>query len=117
MEIYPQFETVPYKALQMYHRQAEGIIQERRYHQYYEEAMGLWMAHHCTLYNMGKDAVNGAGATGSVTSKSVDGVSVSYDVNGINGDFNGAGTFKLTLYGQRLLTIVRIVGKGGMQIW
>ena len=35
----------------------------------------------------------------------------------VTGDFNGWGTYKLTLYGQQFVTIARLVSMGGMTVW
>ena len=49
-------------------------------------------------------------------SKSVDGLSISYDLLGITDDLQGYGTWKLTAYGQQLVTLTKIYGHAGMWV-
>ena len=53
-------------------------------------------------------------ATGIVASKSVGGVSVSYDTG--SGSMAGAGQYNLTTYGQQYYALEQIVGAGGIQL-
>lgn len=53
-------------------------------------------------------------ALGVVSSKSVNGVSVSYDTN--LGGIAGSGDWNLTTYGIRFLSFARMFGSGGVQI-
>ena len=71
-------------------------------------AMALYAAHFLSL-QYGK---NNAGGVGIVTSKSVDGASVSYDA--ATGSEEGAGAWNLTQYGRELFQLTRIYG---MAVW
>jgi len=44
-------------------------------------------------------------------------VSVSYDFNTVAQDFDGWGTYKLTLFGQQFITMAKLVSMGGMVVW
>ena len=87
--------------------------------------MCLYVAHMMVLYmqmiqNPNDDSManvlRNALPTGISTSKSVDGLSISYDLMGLESDFSGYGTWKLTKYGQQLITLSRIYGKPGMWV-
>ena len=63
-----------------------------------------------------QSALQGALPTGVATSKSVDGLSISYDLMGMTDDLQGYGTWKLTSYGQQLVTLTKIYGHAGMWV-
>ena len=44
------------------------------------------------------------------------GLSISYDLLGITDDLQGYGTWKLTAYGQQLVTLTKIYGHAGMWV-
>lgn len=74
----------------------------------------LFVAHNLALQKRAeKDAQFGkipGQATGPVTSKSVDKVSVSHDTASIAEE--GAGAFNLTTYGQQYIRLARLIGAG-----
>lgn len=126
--MYPQFDNeniIPSTMVQMYIDLANASINQRRWQGYWQVAMGWFVAHFCTLYIQGTadptggaSAVLAAGQTkGLNTSESVGDVSVSIDYNLIAQDLNGWAAWKLTIYGQQLATIGKLVGKGGMYVW
>lgn len=129
--IYPQFKEiggsrkVPAPIIEMYLALAHTCVKEARWHDYWEMAIGLYVAHFCTLWLQGTaDPAGTAGqviaagqARGVMTSKSVGDVSVSYDFGMVAEDLNGWAAWKLTSYGQQLATFGRLVGKGGMYIY
>ena len=129
---YPQFGTndsgvyvVPQTVIQAFIDLAQASIQQARWRNQWQFGMGLFVAHYCTLYlqtladpNSGAQQVWDAGrARGVILSESAGGVSVSYDPN-LAGrdqpDMKGWGAYHLTEFGQQLITIGRLVGKGGM---
>ena len=129
---YPQFgpdsegkDIVPQTVVQMYLDLANACIKETRWHSYWATAMGWFVAHFCTMYlqgaadpNSGAAAAIAAGqAKGLDTSEAVDGVSVSMDYELIGRDLEGWAAWKLTIYGQQLATIGKLVGKGGMYVY
>lgn len=83
-----------------------------------DEGLELFTAHHIVLAQQNtKSAASGAAPgtnTGSVTSKSVDKVSVSYDTNASL--VMGAGHWNLTTYGIQFIMMAKMVGAGGVQI-
>ena len=85
--------------------------------------MGLYIAHMSVLYlkaNQGDPtslgAIQSSVPSGVATSKSVDGLSISYDLLGTTDDFAGYGTWKLTTYGQQLITLTKMYGNSGMWV-
>lgn len=124
---YPQFvaAVIPDVIVQMYIDLADACIKEARWHTSWKVAMGLFVAHFCTMYLQGTaDPASGAAAVlaagqakGLNTSESVGDVSVSMDYNTIAQDLEGWAAWKLTIYGQQLATIGKLVGKGGMYIY
>nr|WP_285860321.1 DUF4054 domain-containing protein [Brevibacillus sp. MER 51] len=132
VSIYPQFGpdtngkyVVPLEIVQMYIDLANTCIKEARWHSYWKVAMGWFVAHFSTLYlqgtadpNSGAAGVLKAGQSrGLATSKSAGDVSVSTDYSMIGQDLDGWAAWKLTIYGQQLATVGRIVGKGGMYVY
>ncbi|MEK8128669.1 DUF4054 domain-containing protein [Paenibacillus filicis] len=132
LQVYPQFgkdssgkEVVPEFMIHMYTDLANASIQEARWHSYWRVAMGWFIAHFLTLYlqgladpDGGAAAVMAAGqAKGLNTSESVGDVSVSMDYSQIGQDLDGWAAWKLTIYGQQLATVGKLMGKGGMYIY
>lgn len=68
---------------------------------------GLYAAHYLTVTKEGS-------ALGAVSSKSVDGVSVSYDTG--SSSEAGAGFWNATPYGRELYKLFRIFGAGAVQL-
>ncbi|MFC3768367.1 DUF4054 domain-containing protein [Paenibacillus sp. GCM10012303] len=131
-DVYPQFGpdgngnyVVPVIVMQMYLDLANVSILVSRWHSYWRAAMCWFIAHFCTLYLQSVADPNG-GAAGAIaagqakglnTSESVGDVSVSMDYNTIAQDLDGWAAWKLTIYGQQLATIGKLVGKGGMYVY
>lgn len=131
-EVYPQFGknkegnyAVPTIVSEMYLDMANSCIKESRWHNHWKFGMCLFIAHFCTLYLQGLADVNGgiagiveAGkAKGVDTSISVGDVSVSTDYSIVTSDLNGWNGWSLTTYGQQLITLGRLLGKGGMYVY
>lgn len=124
-EFYPQFEgQVPETVIQSFINLASANLNIERWHNSWRFGMALFIAHFLTLYvkTCGtEDEPNTNLASGNVrgiqTSKSVDGVSVSYDVSAVLTELDGWGSYKLTEYGIQLLTMARLLGKGNMYVW
>lgn len=122
---YPQFEgQVPSVVVQTFINLASANINKARWHKSWSFGMALFIAHFLTLYvktSGTADNPNTNLASGNIrgiqTSKSVDGVSVSYDVSSVLSELDGWGSYKLTEYGIQLLTIARLLGKGGMYVF
>jgi hypothetical protein len=115
---------VPQAVQQMYLNLAHACIKETRWHSSWSLAMGWFIAHFLTLYIQGMADPNGkegavlkAGqAQGLQTSVSVGDVSVSTDYSIIANSVNGWAQWKLTIYGQQLMQIGRLIGIGAMYV-
>lgn len=82
-----------------------------------KHAMGLYVAHFLSVG--GKDACgaysgDGSGALGVVSSKSVDGASVSYDTG--SSSETGAGFWNATAFGRELWQLMQVYGAGAIQL-
>ncbi|HBC94291.1 MAG TPA: DUF4054 domain-containing protein, partial [Pelotomaculum sp.] len=135
LDSYPQFAPageegaevylVPEAILESFVALAHASIKEARYHDAWAVCMGFFIAHFATLWLEGTAAAGSsaakvlaaAKAKGLRTSKSVDGVSVSYDYAAIAQDLDGWAAWKLTIYGQQLATMGKLFGLGGMGVW
>ena len=124
--IYPHFgdDVIPEVILQMYIDLAQASIQQARWRDSWKIAMGWFIAHFATLYIQSITAANSPAAqviaagqaAGLTTSESAGDVSVSIDHNAIAQDLDGWAAWKLTIFGQQLATMGRLVGKGGMYV-
>ncbi len=130
---YPQFNktdtagnrVIPAVVVSGWVKLAHAALAYRRYRDYWEVAMGLFIAHWLTLYMQSAAApedatskiINAGLAKGVQTSKSAGDLSVSYDFSMMAGDFDGWGTYKYTAFGQQFITIARLVSAGGMCVW
>ena len=116
-------EIVPDDILELYIRQAHAVVKHSRWKQLWIEGMRLYTAHFLTLYittpteGTSRDALlNASRPQGAVTGKSVENVSVSYDVSQSTGDLKGWASWKTTEYGAQFATLARMLGKGGMYV-
>lgn len=111
--------------IQMYIELADASIKQARWKTGWKIAMGWFVAHFVTLYLQGTASPAGTAAQviaagqsrGLMSSKGVGDVSVSYDFSSIAQDLDGWAAWKLTIYGQQLATMGKILGKGGMYVW
>ncbi|MHB8084050.1 DUF4054 domain-containing protein [Clostridium botulinum] len=125
-QVYPQFkETVPLIVLEMYLDMANNCIKESRWHKQWKYGMCLFIAHFCTLYLQGVADANGGvkgilevgKAQGLDTSISVGDVSISTDYSITTSNIEGWNGWSLSTYGQQLIAIGKLVGKGGMYVY
>ena len=82
-----------------------------------DHAMGLFTAHYLSAYgskDAGGSGSGGGSGMGTVTSKSVDGASISYDTT--SGAWQDAGFWNTTPYGRELWYLMSIFGAGAVQI-
>lgn len=129
---YPQFAklengvpVIPDVVKQAWFNLAYASLSYNRYHDLWRTCMGLFIAHWLTLYlqtqtsadDPVRNIVNSGLAKGVQTSKSAGDLSVSYDFSAVANDFEGWGTYKLTLFGQQFITLARLACKGGMVVW
>lgn len=123
--LYPQFRGVlPDAALDMYVDLGLSCVNYRRFNRMWKAAIGLFIAHFCTLYlqsmqpegTEASQVLASASSAGMVTSESADGVSYSRDGSALN-DLNGWAAFKMTTFGVQFATMAKLVGRGGMYVW
>lgn len=78
---------------------------------------GLYVGHYLAAYGPSSESgelANGSEGSGIVSSKSVDGASVSYDT--VTGAEAGAGFWNLTKYGREYWQLMQMLGAGGVQL-
>ena len=123
--LYPQFRGVlPDAALDMYVDLGLSCVNYRRFNRMWKAAIGLFIAHFCTLYlqsmqpegTEASQVLASASSAGMVPSESADGVSYSRDGSALN-DLNGWAAFKMTTFGVQFATMAKLVGRGGMYVW
>lgn len=115
---------IPEAVFNLFLGMANKAIKYDRYPGSWKYLMGLYIAHFLTLYLKtqegnadAKAALAGALPIGLASSKSVDGLSISYDFTwAADGDYSGYGTWKQTLYGQQLITLTKPFGHVGMWV-
>ena len=113
---------IPTEVMEMYIELAHGAVKQSRYKGAWKHCMCLFVAHFTTLYMQSMsesnvDAVIHAGQTkGLVTSKSVDGVSISYDSSSLLQGLDNFASWKLTTYGVQFITFAKTYNKGGMYV-
>lgn len=115
--------AIPVAVFNLFKAMADKSIKYDRFNSNWKYCMCLYIAHFLVLYIRtqsgdpgAQSALSGALPFGVATSKSVDGLSISYDLLGTTDDFSGYGTWKLTMYGQQLITLTKIYGHGGMWV-
>ena len=94
------------------------LLNANRWGEVLDLATELYVAHNLTIERQAKSAAaNGAPpglATGIISAKSVDSVSISYDTN--SAMEQDAGHWNLTTYGQRYWRLMRMFGAGPIQV-
>lgn len=132
-EIFPVFklqdgteikqDEIPIEVFNLFYNMANKSIKYDRFKSVWKYCMCLYIAHYMILYLMtqngdpgAQSALAGSLPRGVASSKSVDGLSISYDFMGAAEDLSGYGTWKYTIYGQQLATITKIYGHGGMWV-
>ena len=115
--------SIPTAFFNMVMAMANSTIKYDRYKGQWKYLMCLYMAHYFTLFLQtqkgdanAQSALQGAMPSGVATSKSVDGLSISYDLMGMTDDLSGYGTWKYTIYGQQLVTLTKMYGHAGMWV-
>lgn len=126
LEFYPQFsDKLPDAVLSSFVELGQACVSEQRYGMMWRVAIGLFIAHMCTLYmqsaadadSPASDVLAAARAAGVVTSESADGVSYSMDMSALSQDLAGWAAFRLTAFGVQFASIAKLVGKGGIYVW
>ena len=116
-------DIVDDEIVRMYVHQAHAVVKHSRWKQLWIEGMRLYVAHFLTLYittppeGVTRDELlNASRPQGAVTGKSVENVSVSYDVSPATGDLAGWASWKTTEYGTQFATLARTLTKAGMYV-
>lgn len=116
-------ESIPIEVFNLFYNMANSSLKYDRYKSVWKYCMCLYIAHYLTLYLQTQNgdagsqaALAGALPRGVASSKSVDGLSISYDFMGAAEDLVGYGTWKYTIYGQQLATITKSYGHSGMWV-
>lgn len=95
-----------------------SLVNECRWGELTDIGIELVTAHHLAIAARDQQAAAGGGipgqASGPMSSKAVDKVSVSYDTGAAS--LADAGFWNLTSYGTRYLGLARLMGAGGMQL-
>lgn len=126
LSFYPQFtDKVDNGILDQFVAMANATVLQVRWHEMWQFAMCLFIAHMATLYMRtlagtdpnAQQVINAAQVIGLQTSKSVGDLSVSYDFSAIAGDLEGWIGFKQTEYGIQFASFARMLGKAGMYIY
>lgn len=118
---FPQFADITrYPSAQITFRLtlADKLLDENVFDTVFPYAVELFVAHYLTLFaaDMRASAVGGASGanSGVVTSKSVDKVSVGYDVSATLNP--NAGSWNNTRYGSEFYDLLMLFGAGGRQL-
>jgi len=118
---FPEFTDpvrYPDAAVNFYLTLATRMLRPQVWGDLLDQGVMLFMAHNLVLaMRAAKAATVGSApgvASGAVSSKTVDKVSMSYDTAGTA--VQGGGQYNLTIYGNQYLQLVSIVGLGGTQL-
>jgi len=119
IEAFPEFaDESAYGTMRFWADVADKRLNVNRWGELLQQGIYLFVAHNIALSRQAQDAADRDSgvtqSTGLIASKSVGGVSVSYDTNASL--LRDAGNFNMTRYGRDFLQLARIVGIGGMQL-
>lgn len=103
---FPEFAAEDDARIELFIADSVTIINEVYWGTKYDLGLYYLTAHYLTLAN--KTATGAAGSTGTIASRAVDGVSISY-VNTISDNENDA-YYASTSYGQRYLALRKTLG-------
>ena len=116
-------EIISDELLAPYVTLADNVVKEARWHSYWKQGMTLFIAHFVTLFlqtpeqGMTKEELlNASKVGGSISSKTVGPISVSYDNTQATQDLTGWAAWKLTTYGVQFASLAKMLGKGMMYI-
>jgi len=120
---YPQFSTLDTSIVDAWVGIAHQCVKYSLWDKTWELGMGLFIAHFLTLYQqtIEEDLVNPVLSKGLsrglITSESVGGMSVSYDLGSFTSEFDGWGTFKQTIFGQQYVHFLQMMGGFFILVW
>ena len=120
LEIFPQFTEkitlISASLITMWINRAKEIISISDFGSAWKYVISLFVAHNVVKYlekiNPNKDVVKNAQTSGFQTSKSADGLSVSYDIGSALADYNNWGILKETEYGRELIDYLKSLKAG-----
>ena len=114
---YPALNGVGDKTALYWLGVAKNFVAEDRWQDMTSLGEGLFVAHWLSMSMQAQKAETagsfGGGAGGLLTSKSVGGVSFSYDVSSVT--VAGAGAYNQTAYGRQYWQLAQMFGNGAMQ--
>ena len=109
---WPQFATTPEAQVQFWIDRAYALLDAIRWADQLDFGVTLYVAHMITL---SQKAVSQKGSVvGVASSKSVGGVSVSYDTGSVT--IRDAGSYNATIYGIQFYELVLMIGSSGLQL-
>ena len=120
---YPQFSIIDISVVDAWVGIAHQCVKYSLWDKTWELGMGLFIAHFLTLYQqtIEEDLVNPVLSKGLsrglITSESVGGMSVSYDLSSFTSEFDGWGTFKQTIFGQQYVHFLQMMGGFFILVW
>ena len=120
---YPQFSILDTSVVDAWVGIAHQCVKYSLWDKTWELGMGLFIAHFLTLYQqtIEEDLVNPVLSKGLskglITSESVGGMSVSYDLSSFTSEFDGWGTFKQTIFGQQYVHFLQMMGGFLLLVW
>lgn len=123
LRAYPQFSILGTSVVDAWVGIAHQCVKYSLWDKTWELGMGLFIAHFLTLYQqtIEEDLVNPVLSKGLsrglITSESVGGMSVSYDLSSFTNEFDGWGTFKQTIFGQQYVHFLQMMGGFLVLVW
>ena len=120
---YPQFSMLDISIVDAWVGIAHQCVKYSLWDKTWELGMGLFIAHFLTLYqqtieeDLGNPVLSKGLSKGLITSESVGGMSVSYDLGSFTSEFDGWGTFKQTIFGQQYAHFLQMMGGFFILVW
>lgn len=120
---YPQFSILDTSVVDAWVGIAHQCVKYSLWDKTWELGMGLFIAHFLTLYqqtieeDLGNPVLSKGLSKGLITSESVGGMSVSYDLGSFTSEFDGWGTFKQTIFGQQYVHFLQMMGGFFILVW
>lgn len=123
LRAYPQFSMIDINIVDAWVGIAHQCVKYSLWDKTWELGMGLFIAHFLTLYqqtieeDLGNPVLSKGLSKGLITSESVGGMSVSYDLGSFTSEFDGWGTFKQTIFGQQYVHFLQMMGGFLVLVW
>lgn len=111
LKFYPQFkDQISDEILDSFVKLGVSNVNKARFGASWNIAINNYIAHFLSMY-LDTSQRTKTGTPGVVSSKSVDGVSVSYDTSSILKDLDGWGAFKLTGFGITYANLAKVYSR------